>query len=121
MKLAMETNYLRKVYGSVGAFRMIKEAGFDAADVSLYNLPEDDDFINRPDRRDYALSLREEADKLGLTFCQAHAAFKYKFGEPRDSKAYTDIIRSMEFASYLGVPHIIVHSTKCPHVVFYKG
>ncbi len=117
MKLLMETHNLAHNYGIKKALKLLKEAGFDAADLSLYRFSPEEDFLNRPDRREYAEEIRECAEGLGMSFLQAHSPFAMKYGDPFDMsvKAYSDIVRSLEVCSALGIPHTIVHAVKTPH------
>ncbi|MDY4887949.1 MAG: sugar phosphate isomerase/epimerase family protein [Eubacteriales bacterium] len=116
MKLLMETYNLARTYGIKEALRMLHDAGFDAADVSLYRLAPEEDMLNRPDRCAYARSVREYADSLGVSLLQAHSPFDMKYGEPFDmsNKAYADIVYSLEVCSVLGIPHTVVHAVKTP-------
>lgn len=116
MKLLMETYRLARDYGMRGALGMLKEAGFDAADVSLYRFTPEEDMLNRPDRREYAGAIREYAAELGISLSQAHSPFAMKYGEPFDmsNKAYADIVYSLEVCSAMGIPHTVVHAVKTP-------
>ena len=60
--------------------------------------------------KEYARSLRELGDSLGVKFVQAHSPG----GNPFDEKKYPDLllatIRSIEVCGILGIPNIVVHA-----------
>ena len=116
MRLSMETLNLGLSYGIREALRLMKEAGFDAADLTLDKINPDDDLLHRPDMREFAVSLREYADGLGIAFAQAHAPFKVVYGDAFDTScpAYDDIVRALELCGILGIPQVVVHAIKTP-------
>ena len=85
MRLSMETLNLGLSYGIREALRMMKEAGFDAADLTLDKINPDDDLLHRPDMREFAQSLKEYATETGIGFAQAHAPFKVVYGDAFDT------------------------------------
>ena len=111
MKLSIENYAIRKKVGDFEAFDLIKNAGFDCVDMSYYWTEENSPLLN-DGYREYAKTLRNHLDTIGLSCNQAHAPFDLKVGEPFDlsSPAYRSIVRSMESAAILGAKSIIVHS-----------
>ena len=93
---------------------MCKEAGFDGIDYSLFKMKPDNDILNLPDgeRQALAYELRDYAEKIGITFPQAHSDFELKYGEGKDHIHYHNLLRSLEFASWMGIPQIVVHTVK---------
>lgn len=125
MKLSVETSMLRRSFDDVKAVEMIKKAGFDCYDYSLYWLFHDekdmlgDDYLQRADK------LRKISDSLEIECNQAHAPFEIKVSDSFDTsgEAYLRIVRSMEVASILGAKNIVVHAIKDnlpPEVDFYE-
>lgn len=116
MRLAAENLNLRKIAGDAGALRMLAEAGFEGVDYSFYGLEAGDDLLEKSDAglKDFAARIKEEAERHSLALLQAHATFNFKYGENFDSPNYTDILKSLRAAGALGIPHIVVHSVKCP-------
>ncbi len=116
MRLSMETLNLGLSYGIREALRMMKEAGFDAADLTLDKINPDDDLLHRPDMREFAQSLKEYAAEIGIGFAQAHAPFKVVYGDAFDTScpAYDDIVRALELCGILGIPQVVVHAIKTP-------
>ena len=108
MLLSTETNSVVKRFGQEKAFSMLKQCGFDACDFSFYNQGVDllgDDYMENAQKTKVLL------EKIGLLCNQAHAPFDLMEGEPFDlsCKHYQAIVRSIEYAAYLGAKHIVVH------------
>ena len=83
---------------------MILDAGFPAADISLYD---DYGFAIGEERQEYAALIRECVSSRGATVNQAHAPFS-------STEEYTDRIipelpRIIEFAAAVGAKVIVVH------------
>ncbi len=84
---------------------LLKEAGFTALDFSFFKESTYAEGIE-----DKYLSLRRYAEDKGMVFNQAHAPFASSCGVPeRDEAIFQNIVRSMKYASLLGVPRIVVH------------
>ncbi len=111
MLLSTTTEPLNTLLSHREAIRIIKEAGFDAYDISLCEMlgKENSDF-NKRNYKSHAKSLREYADSIGIACNQAHAPFHSSCGEPeRDEYIYKTIVRSIEVAAILGAKAIVVH------------
>jgi sugar phosphate isomerase/epimerase len=93
------------------AVRINAEAGFDAYDISLFQLTRDKEYIfNRDDYVEVAKDLRAYADSLGIVCNQSHAPFPSSVGkEEEDKEIFNKIVRAMEIASILGAKIIVVH------------
>lgn len=111
MLLSTQTDLFGKVYGDAAAIRMIKAAGFDAFDMSFFEMFGNKDYpMNGDNWRDYVRSLRAVADECGIVCNQAHAPFASSTGDDADDKRRFDaIVRSMEAAAMLGAKVIVVH------------
>ena len=105
---------MRYAFGDKESIRMCKEAGFEGIDYSLFKMKPDNDILNLPDgeRQALAYELRNYAEKIGITFPQAHSDFELKYGEGKDHIHYHNLLRSLEFASWMGIPQIVVHTVK---------
>ena len=110
MKLAMESFVPVLHFGMERGLKLIKDAGFDAVDYSLYYLDEignllDNEYLSR------AKQTRAVMDEIGLPCCQAHAPFTIRVDAVLDESNpdFVQMIRALEFASILGAPHIVVH------------
>lgn len=108
MLLSTETNSIIKRFGEEKAFEMLKNSGFDACDYSFYN---ETARLLADDYMEKAKISKELLDKVGLLCNQAHAPFDLVEGEPFDIACdnYKAVVRSIEYAAYLGAENIIVH------------
>ncbi len=113
MKLSLEVHSLRAKMGDQAALNMIKEAGFDAYDYSLYNnnikrMVAADDYIEQ------AKAVRAYADSIGLVCNQSHGPFDFKYSDDfnMENANFRGIVRSLEFASILGAPNMVLHAIK---------
>lgn len=111
MKLSVEAYGLMSKFGAFEGLRLIKQAGFDAVDMSYYWQEEGSPLLGEG-YREYALRLRAYLDELGLACTQAHAPFDVKYGEAHDfsNPHYLAVTRAIESASILGAKAIVVHS-----------
>ena len=111
MKIATTT-------GDFGAFcendieriRELHRAGFRYIDLSMYSFSPDSEYMG--ENWENAVSrLQEEADRLGMTFVQAHS----QGGNPlKDDQAHVDFLvaatcRSIEICHKLGIQNTVVH------------
>lgn len=108
MLLSTETNSIVKRFGQEKAFELLKKCGFDACDFSFYN---DGARLLGDDYMENARSTKEMLDKAGLLCNQAHAPFDLKEGEAFDTSCnhYNAVVRSIEYAAYIGAKNIVVH------------
>jgi len=117
MILSTQSAYLSERFGEMKAIRILKWAGYDAIDFSMFsNLLKPDHPLSQGNYRDYAAQLRREADDAGIAFNQAHAPFPtYREGDAAyNDKTFADIVRSLEIAAILGVSIVIVHPVYLP-------
>lgn len=120
MRCVTQTDCLGATFGNEQAIRILADAGYDALDMTLYTMVNDDDNWCRDDWREQALKLKEVARECKIDFSQAHAPFPTTRGEePFDTVTMERIIRSMEIASILGVKNIVVHPKH--HVSYVKN
>ena len=100
---------LIKIHDAFGVYKMfdvLGEVGFEAVDFSL-DMAEYRD--NNYDK-DYYLSLKKYANDRGIVIGQAHAPFPSDFEDVEQTeKRFNEIVKTIENASYLGAPMIVVH------------
>ena len=115
MKISTTTgDYFVRGFSAKEAVKYIADAGFDYADFT-FSAFRDREAWNK----EYFEELKKYADSLNISFNQAHAPFPTSVGdEERDVEIFSSVVRSMEFASILGVKHIVVHPKQ--HLT-YKG
>ena len=110
MQLSTQTQRLQGKYGYEQAIAMLKKAGFDAFDLSLFHPLSEDDPLYKEDFEEYAKHLREFAESTGIKCNQSHAPFPSSTGDPvKDAEIFKSIVRAMKTASVLGAEYIVVH------------
>ncbi len=110
MRVVNATECIAERVGMVEGIQLLKDAGFDAVDMSFFEMTEGKGVWCTGEWKPYAKMLRAAADEMGLPFSQAHAPFPSSQGvEPFDTVIVERILRSMEVASILGVKNIVVH------------
>ena len=115
MKISIESFPFRLKFGEEKALEMIKKAGFDGIDYS-FNALGNGTAIDLNNHIAKAKAVKKLLDTLELSCLQAHAPFNLKYGAEfsLNDKDYSDIVRSLEFASEIGVKQVVVHSIKMP-------
>lgn len=109
MLLSTTTSRLSRYMSLEDAIKVIKNAGFDAYDLTFCSLPDDHAFYG-DDRVERAKALKAEADKLGIVCNQAHAPFPTSKGDDKkDEEIFELVVRSMEVAAILGAKITVVH------------
>lgn len=113
MKLSAETYVMRERFDDKTAIKMLKDAGFDCFDYSLYWAEGEknmlgDDYLSR------AEDLRAYADGIGIECNQAHSPFDVRHTDEFDvsNGKYRELVRSLEFAAVMGAKTVIVHAIK---------
>ncbi len=112
MILSTQTEFLSKKYSIEKTIEILANAGYDAIDFSCFEMtPKDSNSpILQPNYREYAKHVKQVAEDHGIFFNQSHAPFPSSYPDEQDTKETFDkIVRSMEFASLLGVKNIVVH------------
>lgn len=113
MKLSVETYVMRERFDDKTAVKMIKEAGFDCFDYSMYWAKGEKNMLGE-DYIERARDLRAYADGLGIECNQAHAPFDVRHTDKFDisNEKYLELVRSLEFASIMGAKTVVVHAIK---------
>jgi len=114
MILAMETYVPCEIHGEEKGLKMIKDAGFDGVDYTFFS-PSGlkllgDDYIER------ASVTKSLLQRYNLVCNQAHAPFlfRYEHGCWEKTDLWLGMLRSIEYAAFLGAKHIVVHPVKVP-------
>lgn len=118
MRISSHTEALEQRFGALGAIRMNCEAGFEAIDYSMYTR---EGAVFAPGGTALVREMKRVAQSYGVTFNQAHAPFThFEIGEgsaDENRAIYYSILRSMEVASELEAPIIVIHpSVICPRM-----
>lgn len=122
MEISTTTLRLFEAFGCKEGIKIAAEIGFDALDLSLTNSIYEDEFSNEK-LEDTCKMLREEAERNGIYFNQAHAPFpsyiltdnKEKMDE-YNNKVRPKLINSIKAAGLAGAEQIIVHPIDCTNV-----
>lgn len=109
MKLVQLTAPLREKFGDRGAIRMIRDAGYDGYDFSMFHLVQATDGIGGENPLGYAKELRAYADSLGIPCLQGHAPFKNPKNAEDAAALLPYQLRAVEIAGILGCPVLVVH------------
>ncbi|MEE0927686.1 MAG: sugar phosphate isomerase/epimerase family protein [Acutalibacteraceae bacterium] len=111
MLVSTNTGALCRTFTLKEALSILKDAGFDAFDLSLDGgngtpkAPFDGD-----DWREVAKEIREYADSIGLPCNQSHAVFGSHLGAAKpDTPLFEGTVRCMEIAAIMGAKAIVVH------------
>ena len=108
MLICQQTEHLGAIYPLEEALDMIKKAGFDAADLSLFDLEQNPRFM-RENYKEEAKKLGEYARSIGLPILQAHAPFSFKYKERDHEEIFQIVYRGVEIAALSGAKKIVVH------------
>lgn len=117
MYLSTQSFYLSERKGEPTTIRILKQAGYDAIDFSMFgNLCKPDHPLSQAGYLDYARQLRQIADDVGIIFNQAHAPFpSFKSDDSAyNEKVFSDILRSLEISAVLGASIVVVHPFYLP-------
>lgn len=81
-------------------------AGYRYLDLGIWN-----GMVMRPDYKEFAHTIKENADKVGVKFIQSHAPDAGNPLNPDDlEKCVTCAIRTIEFCAELGIPNTVQHT-----------
>ena len=110
MILSTQTEAAASRYGLDCAVTMIAAAGFDAADLSLFDEPYNE-WLYEDGYEARILSAKTTAESCGIFFNQAHAPFPtMRDGdESFNAKRLFQVRRAIEIAGLAGVKNIVVH------------
>ena len=119
MKISTQTEILADTYDLETAVRMVARAGFDAVDLSLFNMAQGEESpFFRPDYLEYARKIKAVAEECGVYFNQAHAPFRmdmeaYLAGGEGRADVFRRLNRAIGVSGVLGVRNIVVHPVHC--------
>lgn len=113
MRLVTCTEGIADWFGDKEAVKLIKDAGFDAADYSMFDMTDKSSPLAHDGWEAYIKDLKAYADSLNFTFRQGHSPFPCY---ARDDMAYTQMVgplvrRSVEIAGMLGIKNLVIHPT----------
>ena len=94
---------------TVEATKAYEGTGFKYLDYSFYNVLKENHPFMGDNWQDEIYEVRETAEKLGLTFVQAHAPNCELRGEGME-RGILSTIRSIEACGILGIKNMVIHS-----------
>lgn len=111
MILSTQNSGLVEAYGHKGAIDVLKAAGYDAVDMSLFCMSNDGDAFNGSDYKKHTLEIRAYADEKGLPFNQSHAPFIFDWKNPNvyEEHVLPRTARALEITAMLGARICVVH------------
>lgn len=112
MNLATQTSYTANFFGLKKSIEMIKEAGFDSVDLSLFCMSHDECILNSDEYIDYINEIKAFAKEKEISFSQAHAPFSFSLSKGEDAFVKTAkerVSRAITIAGMLEIPTIVVH------------
>ena len=115
MKISTNTGFSPDLSTLAEAIPLIRNAGFDCFDLSLFGMKSDDDEFNRSDYVAKAKELRKIADDCGISCNQSHAPFPTSYNDDTpehieaNGKLPDKLRRSLEVAAIVGAKAIVVH------------
>ena len=113
MLLSSSNNSYFKYFTLEETVELMHEAGFNAIDFGFSSAPYYNEESDNPQFHERLKNLRLLAEEKGMVFNQAHAPFPSQAPDPQDMETrFWDIVRSMKYASILGIPNIVVHPIK---------
>lgn len=107
MKLVELTSGLGRRFGDEKAIRMIKEAGFDGFDLSMFDYNKEYLFTDK--YVDYVKNLKKVADEIGLPCLQAHAPSPTMRTMEQVMPLVDTFIRSIDICAMLDCKYLVVH------------
>ena len=111
MILSTQNATFAGAFGQEGAIEKLKEAGYDAIDMSLFCMSNDGDVFNGDGYKQRALEIRAHADRVGIPFNQSHAPFIFNWKDPNvyEEHVLPRTVRALEITAILGGKICIVH------------
>ncbi len=111
MILSTQNSHLMSTFGIEGSIDILKNAGYDAIDMSLFCMSKDDDVFNSDGYKTRALEVRAYADRLGIPFNQSHVPFVFNWKNPNEyeERFFPRQVRALEITALLGGKIAIVH------------
>ena len=112
MKIATTTGDFSSYYrDNLDRIRGLHAAGFRYIDLDMYTFTPDHIYMN-DGWRDSVKALKDEAEKLGMTFVQAHSQGGNPLSPDSDHVDFLidATVRSIEICEMLGIKNTVVHS-----------
>jgi len=111
MILSTQNNFLVNQFGHFGAIDLMKEAGYDAIDLSLFCMESGNDDFCHDGYRDRITEIRAYAESKGLCFNQSHTPFRFNWSNPNEveERLFPYTVRALEISALAGCKIAVVH------------
>ena len=111
MILSSSSNTLVRNFGYFGAIDIMKEADYDAIDLSLFTMTEDDNEFCTDGYRARIAEIRAYAEQKGIFFNQSHTPFRFNWANPNEveERLIPRTIRALEVSALAGCKIAVVH------------
>lgn len=112
MKIGTTSDFAAKTFGDLAAPAIIKKAGFDSVDFSMFIYPQKGEpyTLSDADFDDYFRKTAEEYRKNNLEIGQTHAPFPTWTDEPEDDEWRIGILKkSIRATAILGCKYTVIH------------
>lgn len=108
-------------YSNLEAVQRCYKAGFRVLDMNMCALPRRTMQLHQDDWRRQTEELRNEADKLGVSFVQSHLPYRgrldYNIFDDEGKKFHDEmVLRGVEISSILGVKWAVAHPETDPEI-----
>lgn len=111
MILSSQNNFLARIYGHKGAIDLMKQAGYDAIDLSLFTMTDDNDPFCTDGYRERIAEIRSYAESQGLSFNQSHTPFQFNWSNPNEveERLFPRTVQALEISALAGCKIAVVH------------
>lgn len=120
MLLSTQNSFLRGMFGDFEAVDILKNAGYDNIDLSMFHMSRPGSPFNEPDWEEYVNKLKAYSDEKGVVYNQSHIPFTFdwaKEGEWESTIKDTQY-RALDICGIMGVKYVVVHPI---HHMVYPG
>lgn len=114
LRIGIMTETIYRFKGLKGALKVIKDLGFECADITFQGESEHTkivSYFNGKNYKEKARALKEYADKLKLPLVQAHAPFPSLLEGKRryNNLMWKRLLKVIEICGILKIKHLIIH------------
>lgn len=112
MKLVTSSNRIFRSFGEQEGIRILKEAGYDALDLTLTRLSTDPSFrFCNEDWREYAEQVARWSKDLDIPFLMSHPPFEFNWENPNEleERFFPLTIKALEISAIVGAKIAVVH------------
>lgn len=111
MNVCTQTHRFCEKYGTERGIELLREAGFESIDFSMFYPIDSGIFAQSDDEvRAHFAKIREACDRVGVTVYQTHTPFPTYVANPEKDAVIFEAVRKAIIASaVLGAKHAVVH------------